>query len=51
MKATLRLISLGRFNVNKLIDETYTPDKAPEVYARLASEPSFPIVQFDWREL
>ncbi len=51
MKATLRLISLGRFHVKKLIDETYTPDKAPEIYARLAKEPSFPIVQFDWRAL
>lgn len=51
MKATLRLISLGRFNVKKLIDETFSPDQAPEVYGRLAKEPSFPIVQFDWRAL
>lgn len=51
MKATLRLISLGRFDVKSLIDETHTPDKAPEIYARLAKNPTFPIVQFDWREL
>ena len=51
MEATLRLISLGRFDVKSLIDETHTPDKAPEIYARLAKSPTFPIVQFDWREL
>ena len=48
MKATLRLISLGRFNVKELIEETHLPEECAEVYARLAKNPTFPIVQFDW---
>ncbi|MBQ9085841.1 MAG: zinc-binding alcohol dehydrogenase [Clostridia bacterium] len=51
MKATLRLISLGRFNVKELIEETHLPEECAEVYARLAKSPTFPIVQFDWTRL
>lgn len=51
MKATLKLLSLGRLNLIELVEETHTPDEAPEVYARLASDPRFPTVQFDWTKL
>ena len=31
-----------------MVEETRSPAEAPEVYARLAREKSFPVVQFDW---
>ena len=36
-------------NFKVLIEETYSPKDAPKIYTRLANEPTFPIVQFDWR--
>ena len=51
MKATLKLLSLGRLNLLELVQETHTPDEAAQVYARLASDPRFPTVQFDWTAL
>lgn len=49
--AILRLLSGKRVDLLELLEETYSPKDAPEVYSRLASEPVFPIVQFDWRKL
>ena len=49
--AIQKLVSLGRLNFSDLVEETHSPLDAPEVYGRLASEKSFPIVQFDWRNL
>ena len=37
--------------VEKLIAETHSPEEAPEIYTRLATEKSFPLVQFDWRNM
>ena len=51
LQALIRLTEMGRIDLSSLIDETHSPVNAPEVYARLANESSFPIVQFDWRLL
>lgn len=47
----LALTAGGRLNLLDIIAETHSPEEAPEVYTRLVTEPSFPIVQFDWRLL
>ena len=45
----LDLYRYGRLQLSSLIEETHRPEEAPAVYTRLATEPSFPLVQFDWR--
>lgn len=47
----MRLIHLGRLNLEELVAEVHSPSDAPEVYKRLATEPSFPVVQFDWTKI
>jgi hypothetical protein len=42
---------MGRLKLSDIIDETYSPEQAHEVYTRLATESSFPLVQFDWRRM
>ena len=44
----LRLTQAGRIRLSSLVDEVYSPAQAPAVYARLAVEKAFPLVQFDW---
>lgn len=51
METVIRLTKLGRLNLASLIDETYSPEQAPEVYHRLAFDKTFPLTQFDWRNL
>ena len=51
VKVVMQLIRFGRYDPAKMIDETHSPSEAPEVYAKLLNEPSFPMVQFDWRKL
>lgn len=51
MKSIIKLTEMGRVKLSDLIDETYSPDDAPEVFHRLATEKTFPLVQFDWRKL
>ncbi len=51
MRALCTLTTTGRLQLIRLLQETHSPAKAPEVYTRLANEKSFPIVQFDWRTL
>ena len=46
--ALLRLNALGRIHLADLVEETHSPAEATEIYTRLATEPSFPVVQFDW---
>ena len=41
----------GRLVLKDMIEETHSPEEAPAVYTRLVTEPSFPVVQFDWRLL
>ena len=47
----LSLVAGGRLHLKDLIEETHSPEEAPEVYARLAAEAFFPVIQFDWRLL
>ncbi len=48
-KALIRLLQCGRMQVKDLISEVHSPVDAPDVFARLASDPDFPIgVLFDW---
>lgn len=50
IKALLNLIKGGRLNFKDMISEVHKFEKAPEVFARLATEKDFPIgVLFDWR--
>jgi len=49
--AMLRLLSGGRLELSSMIEETHSPENAPAVYARLAAEKFFPLVQFDWGRL
>lgn len=47
----IRLVKFGRIKLSDVIDETYSPAEATEVYRRLAEEKAFPLTQFDWRRL
>ena len=49
MHALIRLTVLKRLDLLSMVEELHTPEEAVPVYARLASEPFFPLVQFDWR--
>lgn len=51
MKAAIKLTEMGRLKLTELVEEVHSPEEATEVYTRLANEPSFPMVQFDWRML
>lgn len=46
--AVLRLVRGGRLPLGSFVEEVHDPKDAPALFARLASEPTFPIVQFDW---
>ena len=46
-----RLSQCGRLDLSALIQETYSPEDAPQVFARLAKDNAFPVVQFDWRRI
>ena len=48
MGALIKLTEAGRLKLSELVDEIHTPEEAPEMYARLARETAFPVVQFDW---
>lgn len=49
--ALQRMYRLGRLDLSSLVEETHSPEEAPEVYHRLATEKAFPLVQFDWSRL
>ena len=52
LKAVIKLIEGKRLNFKDMISEIHSPEKAPEVFARLVNEKNFPIgVLFDWRNL
>ena len=48
MRALINMVLHKRINISRLVEATYSPEEAPEIYARLATDPVFPIVQFDW---
>ena len=49
--AIQKMVNAGRLEFMSMVEEIHSPEDAPEVYTRLANEPSFPLVQFDWRKL
>ncbi len=49
MFALAKLTKAGRIKLSSLIDETHSPTEATEIYNRLVTEKTFPLVQFDWR--
>lgn len=51
-KAIMSLIANGRLKLADLICEVYKPEKAQEVFDRLANDKDFPLcAQFDWGEV
>lgn len=48
-RALIKLVESGRLQLSPMVDEIHSPEKAPEIYKRLAENLSFPLVQFDWR--
>lgn len=52
IKSIMKLCQFGRVDLKEIIDETYLPKNCQEVYTRLITDPSFPVVsQFDWRNI
>lgn len=51
VSALIKLTEMGRIKLSDIIDETHSPTEAPKVYTRLAFNKSFPLIQFDWRNL
>ena len=49
-EAIIKLIAANRLDFKSLIAQTHKISEAPAVFDRLAKEPSFPVVQFDWTE-
>lgn len=49
--AIQKMVNAGRLEFMSMVEEIHSPEDAPEVYTRLANEPSFPLVQFDWWKL
>lgn len=49
--ALLRMIAGGRLSLASLVSETHKPEEAPAVYTRLATENTFPVIQYDWSEM
>ena len=49
--ALMRMQAAGRIDLRSLVEEIHAPYEAPEVYRRLATEKSFPVVQFDWTKM
>ena len=50
IKTLIKLTENKMIDLSSMIDEIHSPDEAPEVYARLAKDSYFPLVQFDWRK-
>ena len=46
--AILNMIKYQRLDLAKLVREVHSPVEAPTVFSRLATEKTFPLVQFDW---
>ncbi|MGI5868281.1 MAG: zinc-dependent alcohol dehydrogenase [Kiritimatiellia bacterium] len=47
-QAFLKLLASKRISLDGFVDEVHPMSNAPAVYARLATEATFPVVQFDW---
>ena len=51
MRALICMTEYGRLSLGALVEQTFSPTEAPEVYKRLINEKSFPITQFDWTKM
>lgn len=51
MFALKKLVKEQRIQLSKLVDQTYSPCDAEYVYNKLISDKTFPVVQFNWRQL
>jgi len=51
MNTLKKLTECGRIKLSSIVDEIHSPLDATEVYSRLVTEKTFPLVQFDWRLL
>lgn len=51
VKTLKKLTELGRLHLASMIDEVHSPMEAKDIYFRLANEKTFPMVQFDWRNM
>lgn len=51
MRAIQTLVKSGRLDFASMTAEVHSPVDAPAVYHRLATERTFPLVQFDWSKL
>lgn len=51
VNALQKLALYNRLKLSSLVEETYSPSETKAVYDRLATEKSFPVVQFDWRKI
>jgi len=48
----LKLVAAGKMQVRPVISDVASPERAPEVYARLANDPDAPLgVVFDWTQM
>ena len=51
IKAIMKMHSLGRVDMSKILAEVHKPEECTEVYTRLVNDPNFPTVtQFDWEK-
>ena len=51
MQAIQKLVLAGRLDFASMVAEIHAPQDAPQVYHRLATQKTFPLVQFDWSKL
>lgn len=51
VSALKKLTEAGRLDLASIVDETHSPNEAPEIFTRLITDKTFPVVQFDWRKL
>ena len=51
MLALKKLYQMGRLQFGDMVAESHAPEACPEVFTRLVTEKTFPLVQFDWRLL
>jgi len=48
----LKLVAAGKMRVRPIISEVVSPEKAPEVYSRLAEDKNPPLgIVFDWKQI
>lgn len=50
-ESIIKLMKHRRIDLGRLVEKTYSPTEAPEVYGQLVQGTAFPIVQFDWTTL